>query len=65
MTKPWAHYTNESIFKTILCFLGISVESDMDVALYHDWTWQESGTLSQKMVPWGIRRILLYVKGIK
>ena len=35
----------------------------MDVLKYHDWTWQESGSLDQKVVPWGIRRILLYVKG--
>ena len=41
-----------------------SFESDMDVVKYHDWTWQESGSLDQKIVPWGIRRILLYVKGM-
>jgi len=30
----------------------------------YDWTWQKSGTLDQYVVPWGMRRVLGWIKGM-
>ncbi|XP_076816813.1 uncharacterized protein LOC143462503 [Clavelina lepadiformis] len=41
-----------------------SVENDMDIIKLQDWTWQETGSPDRKVVPWGMRRILKYIKDL-
>jgi len=39
-----------------------SVEGDGDYAKFYDWTWQKTGNDDVRVVPWGIRRLLKWIK---
>ncbi|CAK8692258.1 unnamed protein product [Clavelina lepadiformis] len=37
-------------------------ENDLNVVKFQDWTWQNTGSPDKKIIPWGMRRILMYIK---
>ena len=41
-----------------------SFENDLNVVKFQDWTWQNTGSPDKKIIPWGMRRILMYIKGV-